>query len=91
MSQNGMGVPEITRKWSGWVVQALAVDDSNNLYAGGMFGSADRVAVNHIAKWDRAYGNHSEVERMGLFKPLLLTIPIIFTLAGLLSRQVEFP
>ena len=39
---------------SGYGVYALAVDASNNLYAGGSFTTADGVTVNNIAKWNGA-------------------------------------
>ena len=33
-------------------VEALAVDSSDNLYAGGNFTVAGAVGANHVAKWD---------------------------------------
>jgi len=34
------------------IVDAVAVDDNNNLYAGGRFTTAGLVAANRVAKWD---------------------------------------
>ena len=62
---NEVGFIEMTRigKWNGtaWSalgsgmnnsVQSLAVDSSDNLYAGGGFTTANGVTVNRIAKWN---------------------------------------
>ena len=39
-----------------WPVRALAIDVEGNLYAGGLFTTADGIDVNGIAKWDGASG-----------------------------------
>ncbi|MGA3051033.1 MAG: hypothetical protein ABSE00_03850 [Chitinispirillaceae bacterium] len=58
----------------GPVIWALAVDDSGNVYAGGIFDSAGGMSANNIAKWNSRTGAWSSLGSGLNSYPLTITI-----------------